>query len=275
MMLFTKMYPYKKLHGLCVASNNLIGQLLELPEEVIPSLTIYSEFLRQANQIYEYIKLYAEITELRKLVADADVNALSVNVEKIETEYIRSCQKYLEALGRHRILNLSEQERKDLTNYSAIVQHLAGGVPGNKAYAKLKEQQEKLFERVSKVLPVWSITNLSTGGHFPFGPCIFDLVVIDEASQSDIASALPLLFRAKKAIIIGDPFQLRHISNIRQQQDNHLMEKHGLLVEDSLRFSYSSQSLYDCSRGTVGENNVTLLNEHYRSHFSIIEFSNR
>jgi hypothetical protein len=52
------------------------------------------------------------------------------------------------------------------------------------------------------------------GGHFSF--CArksairagyFDLVVIDEASQCDIASALPLLYRAKRSVIIGDPQQ--------------------------------------------------------------------
>ena len=34
---------------------------------------------------------------------------------------------------------------------------------------------------------------------------MFDLVVIDEASQCNIASALPLLVRGKRALTIGDP----------------------------------------------------------------------
>jgi hypothetical protein len=52
--------------------------------------------------------------------------------------------------------------------------------------------------------------------------------VIDEASQCDIASALPLLFRAKAAVIIGDPKQLRHISAIPPRRDRELLHKHNL-----------------------------------------------
>ncbi|MEQ9413518.1 MAG: AAA domain-containing protein, partial [Cyclobacteriaceae bacterium] len=52
--------------------------------------------------------------------------------------------------------------------------------------------------------------------------------MIDEASQCDIASALPLLYRAKRAVIIGDDKQLTHISSISETQDIHLLEKYGL-----------------------------------------------
>ena len=62
----------------------------------------------------------------------------------------------------------------------------------------------------------------------PLEPGFFDLVVIDEASQCDIASALPLLFRAKAAVIIGDPKQLRHISAIPARRDRELLQKHNL-----------------------------------------------
>lgn len=120
-----------------------------------------------------------------------------------------------------------------------------------------------------------SFSNLSIGGHFPLKPRIFDLLIIDEASQSDIASAIPLLFRAKNAVIIGDPQQLKHIPSISRAQDNRLMQKYDLIKDDYLRFSYSIQSLYHWARGIVSNDCVTLLNEHYRSHHSIIEFSNR
>ena len=36
---------------------------------------------------------------------------------------------------------------------------------------------------------------------------LFDLVVIDEASQCDIASVVPLLARGRRAVLAGDPMQ--------------------------------------------------------------------
>ena len=273
--LFSKTYPYRKLHFLCKEINALIGNLFELSIEITVSDNVYSTFLKRAELVYGYIKIYSEMNILRGELDRADINIFSESVEDAENRFIESCQNYLKALGRYRIINLNAEQRNSLTNYHAVIRQLSGEYPGNRAYAQLKRQQEMLFERVKKVLPVWSVTNLSAGGQFPFAPNIFDIVIIDEASQSDIASALPLLYRAKKAVIIGDPQQLRHITTIRRQQDNRLLSQFTLLADDTLRFSYSAQSLYDCSRGAVGRDDVTLLNEHYRSHFSIIEFSNR
>ena len=274
---FYKTFPFKKIHGYCNEINNLIGNVIDFPLKISKDLNIsfYSDYLQKASDIYDLIRIRNQIFYLRENLNQIDINELSNQIEQIENQYIDSCRKYLESLGRYRILELSTDDRKSLTNYYAVVRQLSGEYPGNKAYAKLKQQQEFLFRKISKILPVWSVTNLSAAGHFPFQENIFDLVVIDEASQSDIASSIPLLFRAKKAVIIGDPQQLRHISTINKTLNNRLMQKYSLLNEDNLRFSYSIQSLYHCSRGAVGAGEVTLLNEHYRSHFSIIEFSNR
>ena len=53
--------------------------------------------------------------------------------------------------------------------------------------------------------PAWAVTNLSVGRLIPLAPGIFDLSVFDEASQCDIASAIPILFRSKRAAVVGDP----------------------------------------------------------------------
>ena len=275
--IFSKSYPYKKIHKYCMEINDLIGNSIDYPLQINENLetSFYSNYLNKVSDIYDYIRINNHLLYLRKKLNNIDINELSNQIEQFENKYIDSCRKYLESLGRHRILELSADDRKSLTNYYAVVRQLSGEYPGNKAYAKLKQQQENLFRKISKILPVWSVTNLSAAGHFPFQENIFDLVVIDEASQSDISSSIPLLFRAKKAVIIGDPQQLRHISTINKTLNNRLMQKYNLLSEDNLRFSYSIQSLYHCGRGAVGADEVTLLNEHYRSHFSIIEFSNR
>lgn len=106
----------------------------------------------------------------------------------------------------------------------------------------------------------------------PFNAGVFDLVVIDEASQCDIASALPLLFRAKRAVIIGDPNQLRHISAVSEKLDQQLLMKHDLIEMPQL--AYSVNSLYDLASGAAGEGGVIALRDHHRSHSNIIQFSN-
>jgi superfamily I DNA and/or RNA helicase len=99
-------------------------------------------------------------------------------------------------------------------------------------------------------------------------------VVIDEASQCDIASALPLLYRAKRSVIIGDPQQLRHISALSRPRDSELQHKHGL-VDTRVAWMYSVSSLYDVAAGVVPQDDIVNLRDHHRSHADIIEFSNR
>jgi len=126
---------------------------------------------------------------------------------------------------------------------------------------------------VLEVFPVWSVTNLAAGGWFPLTAGLFDLLIIDEASQSDIASALPLLYRAKRAMIVGDPHQLTHITSLGPGGDQQIAHKHGLSDEDHTHFSYRDSSLYGLAASRLPCEPV-FLNRHFRSHPDVIGFSN-
>jgi superfamily I DNA and/or RNA helicase len=107
-------------------------------------------------------------------------------------------------------------------------------------------------------------------------PALFDFVIIDEASQNDIASILPLLFRAKHAIVIGDPNQLRHITHLK----NHLLEKFAetfQLGSSLIDYHYIKRSAYDLSAKVFQQltgRAPFVLRNHYRCHQDIIQFSN-
>ncbi|GEQ99219.1 hypothetical protein JCM17844_28560 [Iodidimonas gelatinilytica] len=124
-------------------------------------------------------------------------------------------------------------------------------------------------------LPIWITTNLSVGAAVPFEPGLFDCVVIDEASQCDFASVLPLLFRAKRAVFVGDPKQLRHIPGVTSDQETYVADKSDasdLLVN----FSPITRSAYDiaASSAVARGDDELLLSQHYRCHPDIIGFSN-
>ena len=131
------------------------------------------------------------------------------------------------------------------------------------------------FSRVLPYVKGWASTALSAGATFPLHPQLFDLVVIDEASQCSIPNVLPLLFRAKRAVIIGDPNQLQHISTLSRQSDDSAARSSTLDPADLAknRSSYSRASCYLNLEGKVKD--VHLLDEHYRSHPDIIGLSNK
>jgi len=79
------------------------------------------------------------------------------------------------------------------------------------------------------VLKIWASTLKSIRRTFPLKPGVFDYVIFDEASQIDLPSAAPALYRAKRAVIIGDPMQLTHIAGITRDVDKALAQIHGLV----------------------------------------------
>lgn len=121
--------------------------------------------------------------------------------------------------------------------------------------------------------PVWAVTSLSVGAYLPLAPAMFDMAFIDEAGQASIPSAIPVLFRAKRAGIIGDPRQLSAVSSITPELDTVLMQEFQLDVHADLRFSSSGNSLYDFSAGVPAATSF-LLNETFRSASDIAEYSN-
>jgi hypothetical protein len=167
-----------------------------------------------------------------------------------------------------RPLKIDAKSRIEMTQFITAMK-LAGDVDLGE-HPDLRKKFRKLQKEMTNYLPCWAVTSLSVKGRVPFRPGIFDLVVIDEASQCDIASVLPLLYRAKRAVIIGDPKQLTHICSISKAQDIKLIQKHGV----DLEWSYSANSLYTMASSIVDADQVINLLDHHRSVSEIIEFSN-
>ncbi len=170
---------------------------------------------------------------------------------------------------------LSAEDRRLLGEFAAVLRLLVQSDKDNRmAGRQVFSQYFKLFPSLVSMLSCWAVTSLSTRGRVPLEPGFFDLVVIDEASQCDIASALPLLFRAKAAVIIGDPKQLRHISTIRPRRDRELLHKHSL-DDGFANWAYSENSVFDLASPLASQDDIIMLRDHHRSHADIIEFSNQ
>ena len=131
------------------------------------------------------------------------------------------------------------------------------------------------FKALFTVFPIWLTTTKDIGEILPLHKELFDVLIIDEASQCDIATCIPLIHRAKEIIIVGDPKQLNHISflsNIRQVQ---LQKKNKLPEETIDLLDYRNNSILDLTEMIIkDQSQVNFLDEHYRSQPEIIAFSN-
>ncbi len=147
---------------------------------------------------------------------------------------------------------------------------------GRKAHAESEETSgaggggggDPLFD----MCPVWMASPETVAQVFPREP-LFDVVIFDEASQCRLEEALPVLTRAKRVVIAGDPKQLpptrffeAAISTSDDDEletDQDLFEAQQAEVEDLLAAALNLQ---------VDE---AYLDVHYRSrNADLIEFSN-
>ncbi len=92
-----------------------------------------------------------------------------------------------------------------------------------------------------------------------------DYVIIDEASQCDILSALPLLYLAKNIMVVGDEKQLSAITNIK-------IEKLKNMVQDE--YDYTKENFLSSISKTIKPISKMLM-EHYRCDYNIINYCNK
>lgn len=252
---------------------------LDLPEvppgdESIDSWKDFAERLKSYLMCSENMKEYKEC--FKKLQEARPLEDISKDKVELLSQMAKNADSIWRGWLKLQSSRLSDEDRQLLNRYNALLKMVidAGGDIYTKLGKKVYKEYARLSHQVSHLLPAWAVTSLSAKGKIPFEPGYFDIVVFDEASQCDIASALPLLYRAKQAVIIGDPKQLSHISGLHRGQDQQLLEKHNLIPEYA-HWAYSYNSLFHLASGLVSGNDIINLRDHHRSHADIVEFSNK
>jgi len=131
------------------------------------------------------------------------------------------------------------------------------------------------YQNALKAVPIW-VTNAHQPQSFPMEAEIFDILVIDEASQCTLTNILPLIYRAKSLAVIGDPNQLSAIfKEISTGKEQALAIKRGMFDELEL-FGHINNTMFEMGLKFLpgGRKNMISLVDHYRSHPLIIGFSN-
>jgi hypothetical protein len=106
---------------------------------------------------------------------------------------------------------LTATQRKEVADYAAALQ-LMTGPDADRVHSSVRQRARVLQSKVTSLFSCWAVTSLSARGRIPMEPGYFDLVVIDEASQCDIASALPLLPSSSLPASVSDESLLPFLS---------------------------------------------------------------
>lgn len=147
-------------------------------------------------------------------------------------------------------------------------------------YMEDEEKQVKKFQeylrkpenlkRFLKIFPIVVTTCISAhklGEPEPY----FDMMIMDEASQCNIAVGLVPILRAKKALLVGDPQQLNPVIVLDDSTNQKLKKKYSVSDE----YDYKCQSIYKAFLACDSVSDEVLLRYHYRCNKKIIDFNNR
>ena len=128
----------------------------------------------------------------------------------------------------------------------------------------------KNIKKVLKIFPFIITTNISAQRLGDPSPS-FDLLIMDEAGQCNVALSLIPLVRAERALFVGDPNQLKPIINLTDEKNRLLRGKYKI----PSYYDYKENSILSTLLQVDQLSLYILLNEHFRCSPEIINFSNQ
>jgi superfamily I DNA and/or RNA helicase len=171
-----------------------------------------------------------------------------------------------------RFLTFVQEHRAEAKSLGAVI----------RARQKFPEDR---FDLLRSAFPVIIASIREFAEYMPLMPELFDIVVIDEASQVSIAQAFPAILRAKKLVVLGDNKQF---SNVKSSQASNELNQQSL--SDIKRF-FSQKvtrdagrlqrlAMFDVKRSVLEfvdscANYKTMLRKHFRGYLELISFSSQ
>lgn len=247
-------------------------QLLALARE--PSARIAASLMawRRVAEFRDAERVASSLeVDLREQMSIAELQTqIEQRRDQIQAETERSLRLVAESAG----ACIEPELRERLATIRAgLINHGEGLADDDPFRREVSKALKAAMPDLLKHYPLWAVSNLSVSKAIPLAPAIFDLVVIDEASQCDLPSIVPLLYRSRRVMVVGDPMQLQHITQLSREADLHVRRR---LEVGDLTFepwSYRANSLFDLA-STRRSASRQELRCHYRCHPSIAGYCN-
>lgn len=199
---------------------------------------------------------------------------LGAALTEIRSRLLSLASEVLGTSAALRVCDAQRNERNELREFAKLLGRDQKNYRNYSVFDKLKEQPDRCLMLLN-ILPCWIMTPDDVARLFPCQAGLFDVVIIDEASQCDLPSMTPVLYRAKKAVIAGDSKQMQaqrfaftanQVAAQAWTQNN--LGRFGL----GAFLNPTSSDLLQLASIRMDEE--AFLDEHYRSLPSIIQFSN-
>ncbi|MEI8133812.1 MAG: AAA domain-containing protein [bacterium] len=253
-----------------------LGGNPELLDILTPSFELY------LSQLVRCCQLYSETSRLTNATHEADdINKYRESYQSMLGEIMELQKKYV--ASKQSVLireNLQRsEERENLDSFRTMLRNTnASLIEGRMTHLD--------YGHLTKIFPLWAGLIRDLGSYLRFDSELFDLVIVDESSQVNIAEVLPAFYRGKSICVVGDQKQLGlNAAGLfalnRQFEDmawnSHFGRSYSLSSGDEKGLLVSKHSILEFI--TNPNNNIqapsSTLNEHFRSVPKLAEFTSQ
>ena len=158
-----------------------------------------------------------------------------------------------------------------LESYRVAIRRIGQGTGPNAT--RYRRDAQKAMLDAQGAIPCWVMSHAKVSESMPAQLGVFDLVIVDEASQSDLW-ALPAVLRGKKILVVGDDKQVSPSGGFISAAKIMSLRDRFLYDQPFGRDLTPEKSLYDLA-STVFAAERVMLAEHFRCVQPIIAYSNK
>jgi very-short-patch-repair endonuclease len=201
----------------------------------------------------------------------AEMSALA---QAARARVFAQAQDFLRASAEHRTASESRLQKQNREELAKTVRRNQTSYRNYPLFDRLKKDIERA-RMLLQSLPAWVMTPDDVARLFPCEEGLFDVVIVDEASQVDLPSILPILHRGRKIVLCGDLRQMqpRRFAFVADSVARGVWAKHRVGDHDPDGLYHPTrQSLLDLGASRSEES--VFLDEHFRCLPSIIAPSN-
>ncbi len=221
------------------------------------------DYIAFAELLIKRFKLNREVTTNFSNIPQIDYRDDCANLEQLHTTIMTN-------LIDERVIDIAENKRSSIQSLKWI-------------FSKKQKFPKDYFDTLIQAFPCIIAGIRDFAEYIPLEKNLFDLVIIDEASQVSIAQAFPAVLRAKKILVLGDNKQFSNVKTSRASKS--MNDKYMEGIKASYRAHISQEKYFKVEPFNIQTsileffasvtNYDVMLKKHFRGYRELISFSSK
>lgn len=225
------------------------------------------------GDLEELLKYFKNLAKINRFYAEHQISNYNIDRALLQNRYVANMTYILDK----KVVEFRTEHSADAQAIRQII--------------RSKAQIPKKYLRILvEAFPCLIVNIRELGEYLPLEPELFDVVIIDEASQVSIAQAFPALLRAKKIVVLGDTKQFSNVktstasipvnneafSVVKETYSKDIKELDNETkdaIKDKIRRFNIKVSILEFMQALA--NYQAMLLKHFRCYKEVIEYSNK